>query len=245
MRTDAFSRVPIFPKRAERRASGLSTTVSSTAAAAANSSTSSTQAPPRPASAPAGGTISAHRQGVTPSVRFSTCSREETSAQETKSSPRARRPRSFARRNGEALPPSTQRYSTTNAGDADGARDRIARLSQTRDVNPIGVDATGAAAAWPLRARRQASTAANGASASAAADSSPSGPTPRAARSTGAPPFAGRRATGRTGAVSRFPNAGFDAGAPDTRLSFRVVDASGSARRGSRAGAMGRKTLFV
>jgi hypothetical protein len=47
------------------------------------------------------------------------------------------------------------------------------------------------------------------------------------------------------GAVSRFPNAGFDAGTPDARLSFRVVDASGSARRGVRAGAMGRKTLFV
>ena len=136
------------------------------------------QAPPTPASAPAGARSprTARRDAI---GALQLRARADT-ARAANSSPRARRPRSFARRSGVALPPSAQRYSTTNAAAADGTRDRIARLSQTRDVEPTG-GRRGRGGGFRLCARAAASTAANDASASLAADASPSGPSPRAA----------------------------------------------------------------
>ena len=229
-------------KRARRRASGFSTTASSTVAASANSSTRSTQAPPTPASAPAGGDLRA------PPGRDAglASDRRARGHERARANVAARAARSASRGAARGAPrASAQRYSTTNAAAADGTRDSRARLSQTRDVGTHG--GPRARRHKPLaRAAPRQHKHANGASASLAADAVIERSKPESRGDTGAPPFAGRRATGRVGAVSRFPNAGFEAAAPERSfLSLpgvvlsTVVETARRARGLSGAGATG------
>ena len=175
----------------------MSTTTSSTAAASENSSTSSTHAPSSK-TFPGGGIISTARHGAAPSSRRT--SPNEINAQCAKSSPRARRPRSFARLHVTAAvaPPARDARartlnSTMNEAAAVGGMAAMPRLSHTRLAAPTGAGA-GRISSAPRVARRHARTATKGDA------SPPAGRRTRSARaSIAAPPLTVPLGTGRSG----------------------------------------------